>query len=103
MSPPSSSREGGNFLIKTWMFLHICKNIQVVWTYVKPFVKSPIFKVIALRRMVDMMNPGGVLLLRDLVYSFDPGEVEERIEAWLFGATDGVYYSRRGSHPPRRL
>lgn len=44
------------------------------------------WKVIALERMASMMASGGVLLLRDLVFSFDPAETEEAIEAWLAGA-----------------
>ena len=35
------------------------------------------------RRMADMLKPGGVLRLRDLMYSFEPGEIDQTIEAWL--------------------
>jgi SAM-dependent methyltransferase len=44
------------------------------------------WKVAALRRMVDMLRPGGVLLLRDLIYDFVPSETDEVIERWLSGA-----------------
>jgi SAM-dependent methyltransferase len=44
------------------------------------------WKAVALERMPGMMAPGGVLLLRDLVFSFEPAETEEAIEAWLAGA-----------------
>lgn len=40
------------------------------------------WKSIALTRMRRALRPGGVLRLSDIVYSFDPGEAEDRIEAW---------------------
>jgi SAM-dependent methyltransferase len=44
------------------------------------------WKGIALARIAGMLRPGGVLFLRDLVYSFDPSEATDAIEAWLAGA-----------------
>ena len=44
------------------------------------------WKAIALVRIAAILKPGGVLLLRDLVYAFDPGEAEAAIESWLAGA-----------------
>jgi ubiquinone/menaquinone biosynthesis C-methylase UbiE len=44
------------------------------------------WKALALARTAAMMKPGGVLLLRDLVYSFDPQEAEAAIDPWLAGA-----------------
>ena len=41
------------------------------------------WQAIALRRMADMLRPGGVLRLSDVVYSFEPSEAERRIEAWI--------------------
>ena len=41
------------------------------------------WQAIALRRMADMLRPGGVLRLSDVVYSFEPHEAEQRIEAWI--------------------
>lgn len=43
------------------------------------------WKAIALRRIHDMLPPGGVLRMHDLVYSFDPGEAETVFEQWLVG------------------
>ncbi len=40
------------------------------------------WKSVALTRMRRAVRPGGVLRLSDIVYSFDPAEAEERIEAW---------------------
>jgi SAM-dependent methyltransferase len=44
------------------------------------------WKAIALRRIADMLRPGGVLRLRDLVYDFGPGETEEVFAGWFAGA-----------------
>jgi SAM-dependent methyltransferase len=46
------------------------------------------WKALALRRVHDLLAPGGTLVLRDLVYAFQPVEIEERIEAWFAGAAD---------------
>ncbi len=45
------------------------------------------WQAIALRRIADMLRPGGVLRLSDVVYDFEPAQAEERIEAWI---ADGV-------------
>jgi SAM-dependent methyltransferase len=45
-----------------------------------------LWKAIALQRIAGFLDPGGILRLRDLVFSFDPGEARERIEAWLTSA-----------------
>jgi len=41
------------------------------------------WKAIALHRIADMLRPGGVLRLWDVVYSFEPAEAERRIGAWI--------------------
>ena len=41
------------------------------------------WQALALRRMADMLRPGGVLRLSDVVYSFAPADAERRIEAWI--------------------
>lgn len=46
------------------------------------------WKALALERVAAMLRPGGVLYLRDLVYSFDPREAGPLIEAWLAAAPD---------------
>jgi SAM-dependent methyltransferase len=40
------------------------------------------WKAMALRRVRAMLRPGGVFRLWDVVYHFDPSDVEERVEAW---------------------
>lgn len=44
------------------------------------------WKALALCRIADMLAPGGLLFLRDLVYCFEPSELTERLEAWFSGA-----------------
>ena len=46
------------------------------------------WKAIALRRIADMLRPGGVLRLRDLVYDFGPGEAGAVFDGWLAGAAE---------------
>lgn len=45
------------------------------------------WKALALSRLRQMLRPGGILRLWDVVYDFDPAQAEERIEAWC--ATGG--------------
>lgn len=44
------------------------------------------WKAVALERIATMLRPGGILLLRDLVFSFAPGDAASVVEAWLAGA-----------------
>jgi len=44
------------------------------------------WKALALVRISALLKPGGVLLLRDLIFSCAPHETEQVIEAWLAGA-----------------
>jgi SAM-dependent methyltransferase len=44
------------------------------------------WKAVALSRIASMLRSGGVLLLQDLVYSFDPADAATAIEAWLRAA-----------------
>ena len=44
------------------------------------------WKGVALVRLHDLLAPGGVLVLRDLVYDFSSGDADRRIEDWLAGA-----------------
>ena len=50
---------------------------------------SDFWKTIALSRIAAFLRPGGTLRLRDIVYSFDPDDADEHIDAWLErGAAD---------------
>jgi putative AdoMet-dependent methyltransferase len=44
------------------------------------------WKAVALRGIGGMLNEGGTLFLRDVVYSFEPQEHEARLEAWISAA-----------------
>ena len=44
------------------------------------------WKAVALQRIADMLRPGGVLLLRDLIYDFPPAEAADVFAGWLAGA-----------------
>jgi SAM-dependent methyltransferase len=46
------------------------------------------WKAIALERVARLLGPGGVLVLEDLVYSFEPGEADAAIARWLTAAPD---------------
>ena len=46
------------------------------------------WKVLALDRVAAMLRPGGVLLLRDLVFDFAPEEALEVLEQWMDGAVE---------------
>jgi SAM-dependent methyltransferase len=41
------------------------------------------WKGLALARVHDLLAPGGTLVLRDFVYSFEPRDAEEQIGSWL--------------------
>jgi ubiquinone/menaquinone biosynthesis C-methylase UbiE len=43
------------------------------------------WKALALLRLHRILRPGGALRLWDVVYSFDPVEAEDRLEAWCAG------------------
>lgn len=49
---------------------------------------SDFWKALALNRIASTLKPEGVLLLRDLVYSFDPEDAESVIGAWIGRAAD---------------
>jgi SAM-dependent methyltransferase len=44
------------------------------------------FKAIALRRIAGMLRPGGVLVLRDLIFDFGPAEAAGVFAGWFAGA-----------------
>lgn len=46
------------------------------------------FKVVAVQRIADMLRPGGVLRVRDLIYDFAPSEVDAVFADWFAGAAE---------------
>jgi ubiquinone/menaquinone biosynthesis C-methylase UbiE len=55
------------------------------------------WKAVALDRIARMLAPGGSFVLRDIVYSCDPGEVDDVLEAWFAAAPSnpGEGWTRR--------
>lgn len=56
------------------------------------------WKARALVRIHDLLRPGGVLRLRDLVYSFPPREADERLAAWIDAGDGGWSRAERVHH-----
>jgi len=48
------------------------------------------WKVMALRRVRDMLRAGGIFRLWDVAYHFDPDDADERVEAWCAPYGDEV-------------
>jgi SAM-dependent methyltransferase len=46
------------------------------------------WKVTALRRIAAALRDDGVFRLRDLIFDFDPGDIDDAIDAWLQFAGD---------------
>ncbi len=46
------------------------------------------WKGVALERVAQMLEPGGVLLVRDLIYDFDPQEADDVFDRWFAAASD---------------
>jgi SAM-dependent methyltransferase len=44
------------------------------------------WKALALRRMHELLAGGGLLVLRDIVYAFDPAEADAALSAWYAAA-----------------
>jgi SAM-dependent methyltransferase len=44
------------------------------------------WKAAALERVARLLRPGGVLRLRDIVYSFEPAAADDAVSAWLAAA-----------------
>ena len=46
------------------------------------------WKAIALRHMADLLRPGGVLRLHDLVFAFEPHEADTSLDRWFDAAAE---------------
>ena len=53
------------------------------------------WKLVALQRIAAALKPGGMLLLRDVVFSCHPTELRETVDAWLRWMQDERGYSRQ--------
>ncbi len=78
-------REGG-FLT----YEHEGDPADVVYTRYALHHLPDFWKAVALARIHDMLRPGGLLRVWDVVYSFSPREADEVLEAWCStGGADG--------------
>lgn len=75
---------------------HAGEPADVVYTRHVMHHLPDFWKAIALRRMADALRPGGVLRLRDLIFSCDLASAKEVIDGWLGRAstTPGVGWNR---------
>lgn len=64
-------------------YRHVDEPADLVYSRYALHHLPDFWKAIALRRMAEMLRPGGVLRLWDVVYGFEPAEAEDRIEAWI--------------------
>lgn len=64
-------------------YRHVGDPADVVYSRYALHHLPDFWQALALQRIGQMLKPGGVLRLSDVVYSFEPGEAEERIEAWI--------------------
>jgi len=67
-------------------YRHDGPQVDVVFTRNALHQLPDFWKTVALGRIAEMVRPGGILRLRDLVFDFDPAGADEHIEAWLAGA-----------------
>jgi SAM-dependent methyltransferase len=62
---------------------HVGTRADVVYTRNALHHLPDFWKAIALTRIASILKPGGLLRLRDIVYSFDPAEAAQHVGAWL--------------------
>jgi len=62
---------------------HVDTRADVVYTRNALHHLPDFWKAIALTRIASILKPGGLLRLRDIVYSFDPAEAAQHVGAWL--------------------
>jgi SAM-dependent methyltransferase len=62
---------------------HAGQPADVVYTRNALHHLPDFWKAIALTRIASILKPGGLLRLRDIVYSFDPADAGQHVGAWL--------------------
>lgn len=63
-------------------YRHIGKPADLVYSRYALHHLPDFWKAVALDRIRNVLRPGGILRLWDVVFSFDPAEATERIESW---------------------
>jgi SAM-dependent methyltransferase len=64
-------------------YVHDGEPVEAMYTRNALHHLPDAWKAIALRRMADLLVDGGTLRLRDLVFSFSPGDAEPGIRRWI--------------------
>jgi SAM-dependent methyltransferase len=67
---------------------HVGDPVDIVYSRFAMHHLPDFWKGVALARMHQMLRPGGVLRLWDVVYNFEPSDAEARIEAWCATGRD---------------
>ncbi|WP_240759020.1 class I SAM-dependent methyltransferase [Phytoactinopolyspora endophytica] len=67
---------------------HSGQPIDAVYTRHALHHLPDFWKAVALTRIADMLRPGGVLRLRDLIYDFQPNEADQVFGGWFAAAMD---------------
>lgn len=62
---------------------HQAKTVDFIVTKYALHHLPDFWKMIALLRMGAMLKTGGILYLRDVIFSFDPAEYQTRVAAWI--------------------
>src|SRR6266581_2579095 len=64
-------------------YKHVGDGVDFAYTRNALHHLPDFWKALALRRIARLLKPGGILRLRDLTFSFQLGESDRRVEAWL--------------------
>jgi putative AdoMet-dependent methyltransferase len=77
-------------------YVHAPGTADLVFSQFALHHLSDFWKQAALTRIAAMLRPGGLFVLRDVIFSFAPTEQGEAIEAWLAAVSreDGKGWSR---------
>ena len=83
-------------------YRHAGRRADFVYTRNALHHLPDVWKAVALRRIAEIVRPGGVLRLRDLVYACEPPELAEVVSAWIDGGAarpeDGWTRAEREQH-----
>jgi ubiquinone/menaquinone biosynthesis C-methylase UbiE len=91
MRERASEAEVGNMTVVEagWLsYDHVDDPVDFVFTRNALHQIPDFWKGVALARVATMLEPGGILRLRDLVFDFEPSDAPERMAAWFAGAVD---------------
>ena len=71
-------------------YVHDTAPVDVVYSRYALHHLPDFWKAVALDRLRRCMEPGGLVRLWDVVYSFGPGDVPDAIEAWCGAGATGA-------------